>query len=816
MKSKLLLFLTLLASFGSFGQTVNQAKLQNAKPVGGTIMRSIAGGDTSLFINQGAPGIVEIPKLDAVSKLNKDNIPADDNANRYFDDNNTNQNYTPGTKAYVNGGVLMGLIQNGQQVSFEEISTVVDANTKQPRPVTNADIDGVKIRKRGSKFYKIVTPSTYNVRLFGANGDDDIDDTQAIQKAIDAVAGTFYTQGKWGAIYFPTGVYIVSSITLREKLKLFGDGESTVIKAKPGVADSALVQIRTGVTSNIIIEDMNFVGAGASNPQQMGWYFHARPAPGNALSGVTNAMFRNIRIENFYNHSMWFRAANDLYGPHQYMWFENVQPTNNGPASSRALLMTGNCYNNGWRYGNITYSPIDGKIGVELSGEYKNGNTIGGKTVGGTRTVIGNGGMDFDQVNFVTHLMQDRTTTAIYLEKVGIRLDKCQIENASKGIFAEEEAGVKVSNLAFLQTGKSPLGDGFLIRNTSVKRAIAEKVSAQNAPNNLPDSYFRGRIRSYNFDTPNSGGLATVGVSSQLSVYKNAADKWSIDINASTTSIINTSENAIQTINADNYSPGEFITLQANAGPVSFVSSDNIFLGGDASLTLQNGQTALFIKYDLRSKWTLVSTAYSKVASDLRYKPIAYQPAWAEITAKPYLMAVSEAVNDLNSITGQRFFYSSSLASNRPAPFTGNFAQGIQLSADNNSIYKNLLLLDENGNFVLRTVNPTTNKDDIVLTTGLKANLADVSSGLNDVKYVTPAILKSSLPTSFVYSNAASGTTSISIPHSLGTVPSSYSVYPENANAAGISWYQPTATSIILHYSTAPTGTLNYRVSVTK
>jgi len=69
-----------------------------------------------------------------------------------------------------------------------------------------------------------------NVESFGANGNDDTDDTQGIQKAID-----FAHENKVREVIFPKGVYLVDalkSIRLKSNITLkFEDG--TVLKALP-------------------------------------------------------------------------------------------------------------------------------------------------------------------------------------------------------------------------------------------------------------------------------------------------------------------------------------------------------------------------------------------------------------------------------------------------------------------------------------------------------------------------------------------------------------------------------------------------------
>jgi len=76
-----------------------------------------------------------------------------------------------------------------------------------------------------------MTRREYDVRSFGAKGDGDADDTAAIQKALDAAAGT------QGAVYVPGGAYRCGQLTMRagtgihgEPAWSFRDSQGSVLK----------------------------------------------------------------------------------------------------------------------------------------------------------------------------------------------------------------------------------------------------------------------------------------------------------------------------------------------------------------------------------------------------------------------------------------------------------------------------------------------------------------------------------------------------------------------------------------------------------
>ena len=101
---------------------------------------------------------------------------------------------------------------------------------------------------------------TVSVKDFGAVGDGITDDTAAIQAAVNSLppAG--------GALYFPTGTYLVSSqITVNKPGVYFGDGWATNIKTSSTTANTFFV---TGA-EQVNIQQMRFT---SSVTKSGGWY----------------------------------------------------------------------------------------------------------------------------------------------------------------------------------------------------------------------------------------------------------------------------------------------------------------------------------------------------------------------------------------------------------------------------------------------------------------------------------------------------------------------------------------------------------------
>jgi polygalacturonase len=70
-------------------------------------------------------------------------------------------------------------------------------------------------------------PGDFNVRAFGAAGDGQRLDTNAVNKAIEAAAAS------GGTVYFPAGSYLCHSIHLKSEIALYLDRGATIVAADP-------------------------------------------------------------------------------------------------------------------------------------------------------------------------------------------------------------------------------------------------------------------------------------------------------------------------------------------------------------------------------------------------------------------------------------------------------------------------------------------------------------------------------------------------------------------------------------------------------
>jgi hypothetical protein len=122
---------------------------------------------------------------------------------------------------------------------------------------------------------------TVSVKDFGATGDGTTDDTISIQAALNA--------GTYGAVYFPTGTYKVSSaLTINPSTHVFGSGFDAIIKT-----NSATANIFNVNGQYVYISDLSF---NSSVTRTGGYYVDVLPGSNrfriqqfwmyNALSGI--------------------------------------------------------------------------------------------------------------------------------------------------------------------------------------------------------------------------------------------------------------------------------------------------------------------------------------------------------------------------------------------------------------------------------------------------------------------------------------------------------------------------------------------------
>ena len=129
-------------------------------------------------------------------------------------------------------------------------------------------------------------PGYVNVKDYGATGDDETDDTEAIASAIaDVKAGD--------TLYFPKGVYRVSNINLKSDMTVEGEGWCSVIKLLDATADYRGYNncLSINNVNNVIVRDIKLDGARETQRSEAA-------AQDQRLNGLFITSAKNVYIEN--------------------------------------------------------------------------------------------------------------------------------------------------------------------------------------------------------------------------------------------------------------------------------------------------------------------------------------------------------------------------------------------------------------------------------------------------------------------------------------------------------------------------------------
>jgi hypothetical protein len=133
------------------------------------------------------------------------------------------------------------------------------------------------------------TDSYANVQLFGAKGDGEADDAQAIQRALDSIPS------RGGTLFFPSGAYRVTSglVVPNPRIRLLGEGTASYSESlsSAGGYGSILIADAQGIT-------LLYVGYGTNSVDHVGPSFeHMNFAD---RTGGTATLLR-IRLANRWN-----------------------------------------------------------------------------------------------------------------------------------------------------------------------------------------------------------------------------------------------------------------------------------------------------------------------------------------------------------------------------------------------------------------------------------------------------------------------------------------------------------------------------------
>jgi hypothetical protein len=184
---------------------------------------------------------------------------------------------------------------------------------------------------------------------YGAKGDGTTNDTEAFQKASEAV------KAKGGVVRVSAKEYI-AEIVLESRVKWRGRGAgATIIRPPEASAATGVFQIPAGPVVESAVEDMTVLPN--ENNGQWAFYIYAQEAGAEKTGGLWNARFRNLEIGrnyaekgkagSFTGGGFKFLAGSNGLLPIQSISFENVRVcrANTGAyaTASRCLVAMGQC-----------------------------------------------------------------------------------------------------------------------------------------------------------------------------------------------------------------------------------------------------------------------------------------------------------------------------------------------------------------------------------------------------------------------------------------------------------------------------------------
>jgi len=365
----------------------------------------------------------------------------------------------------VGGSTVYGTITGSTFSTNTTVTVEVDAGGSIPADLNSVSLgpDVADASSQGQHYPTIsgesgVTNNTYplsDVRRYGATGDGVTDDTLAIQAAIDEA------QSNGGAVYIPSGSYLVSGLTVTDyslvdgvlnttRLKIYGDGQASRLigsSASPvlSIGNSGGVKV-----FDVIVEDLHIDGAATSV---------------NCLKLINATRIDIIRCRIFDATGAGVFYAEDSYGPHKITDCLIRQHGSHGVHVDNSSANNGN---------NLTISRSgilqNGGAGVLLEASY--GTTICSCDIEGN----GDTGINAEGV---THTIQALTIRDNYIEdhdlgtiKAGIHLEANVqgVEIAGNyinltdntgqlyGIYIERSFGVSISGNTI--TGRNSTGTG--------------------------------------------------------------------------------------------------------------------------------------------------------------------------------------------------------------------------------------------------------------------------------------------------------------------------------------------------------------------
>ncbi|TNJ63750.1 hypothetical protein FE784_23815 [Paenibacillus hemerocallicola] len=165
-----------------------------------------------------------------------------------------------------------------------------DTGTVDDNGTVFVSVSGKRFKRSTGRF----PANLYNVRWFGAKGDNTADDSAAFQAAIDKAQQNYAVDKTGGTVYVPPGKYKVSGLTVREPyITIKGDGYGASILMNHSTSAAVLdIQRETGVTSSMNSFELRDLMI-KNNVNRLAGDYPLVSARQLVSSRFTNVVFRN-------------------------------------------------------------------------------------------------------------------------------------------------------------------------------------------------------------------------------------------------------------------------------------------------------------------------------------------------------------------------------------------------------------------------------------------------------------------------------------------------------------------------------------------
>lgn len=451
-----------------------------------------------------------------------------------------------------------------------------------------SDDNGAIISSTSTGFWLRQIDGYINVRFFGAFGHF-ADYTAEIQSAIDFAYGNNVSNNltTGNTLFFPCGNYLVDTLVLKRGVSLLGESADTCVitASSSGPTTDYMIKMDTGPIVWCNISNLSLT---SQHPTKGCMHFEGTPpSSGPLVGGIWNSNFKNIWITSFVGHGIYLDGGTTSYDyPNQFLIFENVVVTRTTDTSA-SLLLTG-------QQGQITF------LNCTFDGSSNNGANVAITAPANYNTAV---------VSFINCTIQS-SEYGISLDSVqNITIDNCWFENLDIAIkLSGTNSPCKSINIVNNRFANASSYGG----TSSTGRCIDSNDSEVNVLNNFaivtdPSSFTAKfllanstnlgvHVFGNSYQAPNLG--MTYGIMQYVQVqgtgpyFIDAENNREVFIDLTTPPPGN-----VSIINSD-IRASESLWVRADQGTVTFEDTGNIFLTLRSSLTLNNGDAALFTKID--------------------------------------------------------------------------------------------------------------------------------------------------------------------------------------------------------------------------